>query len=104
MAHFIVAKLWLLVDCGFLFAESRLILCLSVALLARWSRNEKPPLLMYHVSCWCQVLIRMQLGAGQGDGTDVITNCVWGEPVTVVWRLLQLTYENRTQTEQTKVL
>jgi len=24
MAHFIVAKLWLLVDCGFLFAESRL--------------------------------------------------------------------------------
>jgi len=40
MAHFIVAKLRLLVDCGFSFGESRLRLWLSVALLAEMSTNQ----------------------------------------------------------------
>jgi len=40
MAHFIVAKLWLFI-CRVTLKIVAL-LCLSVALLARWTRNLKP--------------------------------------------------------------
>jgi len=52
--------------------------------------------------CWCrllvssrQVLIRTQLGAGQGDGTDVLS--LWYDIC------LQLIYGNRTQNDQSTV-
>jgi len=39
MAHFIVAKLWLLVDCGFSFSESCLRLWLYCGFQWRWWRG-----------------------------------------------------------------
>jgi len=81
----IVDKLWLLVDCGFLFAESCLRLWLSVALLARWSRNLKQRWIV-DLLCLCRLLvsgsqvpIRMQIRPGQGDdtGATAIDSMLW---------------------------
>ena len=72
MAHFIVAKLSLLVDCGFLFSESRLRLWLYYGFEWPCWRGDSEikshnGLWLYSadVGCRCQVLIRMQLGAGR---------------------------------------
>jgi len=41
-------------------------------------------LIQIDVGCWCQVpIIRVQIGSGQGDDTDV-TTVVCCEPVTVI--------------------
>jgi len=84
MAHFIVAKLWLFICwvtleiVAFSGPASEVVQEVKATIVA--------------LLCWCrlmvsgrQVLIRMQLGAGQGDGTDVTINCMCSEPVTVVW-------------------
>jgi len=53
MAHFIVAELWLLVECAFSFAESRLRLWLSLSGPA----GEVVQELKAAILCWCRLLV-----------------------------------------------